>query len=528
MLSKIKEREQIIREESNTLNTITSRNTLEDLSKTAEQLYGETRALISIAMEQLAEQRRTNQILEAGPIDLPVVHDACFDSADVHNSPKCETGTRLRIQETIAQWADQDSAEPFLWLVGLAGTGKSTIARTTVDTLSGEKRLVAGYFFKRGEQGRNDTTRLFPTLAKQLAQTMPSFKGYLRKSLDGCDRDAVEKKSLEGQFDTLLWLPLRDLPPIDAGQPPKVIIIDALDECERPEHLSRMLALLGKLHHIETVRLRVLITSRATPAITRAFSSVRHRYLNLEHEYQDETKSDIAKFLGHEFASIRQRWGIAEPWPDHGQLHRFISLSTTPSPLFIYAATLCRFIDNPDDPDGREYPKDQLDDWLQQCDSNAPQLDQVYMPILHYLLFGSYNTCEKPKPLTGDRRAELFAVLGTVVLAATPLSSREIASLLRIDSDRVAFRLRSLHAVLSIPSEDHYPVKLLHKSFSDFLLHQGDSESEDYRVNAAQTHAMLAAHCIQCMKAGLRRDICDIQKPDVLRVEMDKQLIDTR
>ncbi|KAH7309927.1 hypothetical protein B0I35DRAFT_359014 [Stachybotrys elegans] len=62
MLSKIKEREQIIREESSTLNTVTSRNTLEDISKAAEQLYAEMRALVSIAMEQLAEQRRTKYV----------------------------------------------------------------------------------------------------------------------------------------------------------------------------------------------------------------------------------------------------------------------------------------------------------------------------------------------------------------------------------------------------------------------------------------------------------------------------------
>ncbi|KDN70108.1 hypothetical protein CSUB01_12021 [Colletotrichum sublineola] len=542
MLSKIKEQEQIIWKESSTLNTVTSRNSLQDISKAAERLNGDIQSLLLIAKDhlgvsreqrdisakQLTELKLQSQKLNDRPIDLPVINDACFDSADVQGSPKCEIGTRLSIRKRIRQWADDLSGEIFFWLVGPAGTGKSTIARTITDELSGEQRLVAGYFFKRGEQGRNDTTRLFPTFAKQLTQTMPPFKGCLQKSLDGLDRDAVEKKSLEGQFDTLLWLPLRDLPPIDTRQPPKVIIIDALDECERPENLSRMLALLGKLHHIETVHLRVLITSKATLPITRAFSSVHRRCLDLEHEYQDETKSDITKFLEHEFASIRQRWGIADPWPHHRQLYRLISLSTTPSPLFIYAATLCRFIDNPKDPDGREYPKDQLDDWLQQCDSNAPQLDQVYMPILHYLLFGSYNTCEKPKPLTEDRRAELFAVLGTVALAATPLSSHEIASLLRIDPDRVAFRLRSLHAVLSIPSKDHYPVKLLHKSFSDFLLHQGDSESDGYRVNAAQTHAMLAAHCIRRMKAGLRRDISDIRKPDVLRVEIDKEVIDTR
>ncbi|KAK1990628.1 hypothetical protein LX36DRAFT_532266, partial [Colletotrichum falcatum] len=46
MLSKIKEREQIIRDESHTLNTVASRNTLQDISKAAEQLNGDMQSLL--------------------------------------------------------------------------------------------------------------------------------------------------------------------------------------------------------------------------------------------------------------------------------------------------------------------------------------------------------------------------------------------------------------------------------------------------------------------------------------------------
>ncbi|KAK2024517.1 hypothetical protein LX32DRAFT_500459, partial [Colletotrichum zoysiae] len=46
MLSKIKEREQIIRDESHTLNTVASRNTLQDISKAAERLNGGIQSLL--------------------------------------------------------------------------------------------------------------------------------------------------------------------------------------------------------------------------------------------------------------------------------------------------------------------------------------------------------------------------------------------------------------------------------------------------------------------------------------------------
>ncbi|TLD14370.1 uncharacterized protein PgNI_02693 [Pyricularia grisea] len=154
-----------------------------------------------------------------------------YDSTDIQESPRCESQTRFRVRETIYNWADE-CAEPLFWLAGPAGTGKSTIARTVADTFFNEKRLVAGYFFKKGERGRNDTTRLFSTLAAQFAEIIPHFKSCFQKSVGGFDRDAVEKKGFAIQFEKLLWLPLGDLPRIDANHGSWIIIIDALDECE--------------------------------------------------------------------------------------------------------------------------------------------------------------------------------------------------------------------------------------------------------------------------------------------------------
>ncbi|KAF6789677.1 vegetative incompatibility protein het-e-1 [Colletotrichum sojae] len=514
IISKVKEQERIIWEDTNTVNTLASRNTLEDLGKAAQEHHSNMLSLLSVAKDHLLLLTVISQMSEDRPIDLSTVPEARYDSADVQDSPRCGSGTRISIQETLRYWADDDSAEPLFWLVGPAGTGKSTIARTVVDSYAQDNRLVAGYFFKRGEQKRNDTAWLFPTIAMQMVDAIPPFKSCLRKSLDGLNGTEVEKRGLEFQFDRLLLRPLGDLSPIDTSPLTRLIIIDALDECERPEHFRQILALLSKLCNITTVRLRVLVTSRSTPTISGALDIVRHRSLDLYEEHRDETRTDIATFLKHEFAKIRTNWSITETWPACDQLSRVISLSTTPSPLFIYAATLCRFID---DRDGREDPIEQLDLWLEQCDSNAPQLDQIYLPILHFVLFGSYNI----------NRVELFEVLGAVVLAATPLSAQSIASLLDIPVRRVPLQLRNLHAVLSVPRDHDNPVQLLHKSFSDFLLDPYNSGVGKYRVNRVETHAMLAAKCIQRMKAGLKRDICNVQKLDISRDDIDQEVIKT-
>ncbi|KAF6807326.1 vegetative incompatibility protein het-e-1, partial [Colletotrichum musicola] len=519
MLSKIKGLERIVGDESRTLNTIAARNKVEDMSRAAEQAYTDMRSLLLVAEEQLIEQRRTNEILEDHSIDLPIVHEARLDSTDVQDSPKCEAGTRLRIRETIHRWEDDESAEPLFWMVGPAGTGKSTIARTVAKTLGGENRTVAGYFFKRGDKARCDTRMLFSTLAMQVAEMMPDFRRCLRKSLDGLGREAVEKKALEGQFHVVLYQPLTDLRPIEKGKRRRLlIIIDALDECELVEHYSRVLRLLCNLQQVETVRVRIVLTSRSAPDIVNAFDSLAGknniRTLQLHRQFSEDTRIDIRRFLESRFSEIKAKRRVQQdPWPDAEDLDRVVQLATTPEPLFIYAATLCRFVCDERNP---RNPKTQLKLWLKQSGENKPQLDQIYDPILGQVFQNNDNA----------ESSQQLQFLGALVLLATPLSAASLASLLDTDIDDVNWWLPELHAVLDIPTGTDDPIRLLHKSFSDFLLRPANTESTANRVDAKEIHTMLATKCIQRMQRGLKQDICDLGKAGTPKDAIDQRTID--
>uniref|UniRef100_L2FYC2 Vegetative incompatibility protein het-e-1 n=1 Tax=Colletotrichum fructicola (strain Nara gc5) TaxID=1213859 RepID=L2FYC2_COLFN len=486
MISNIQEREQIIREESNTLNSIASRNTLEAISKVAQQNYNDMHSLLSVTQDHLdvsrehrdisAEQLQLQiEMFNSRPLDLCVVNEARFDSADVQDRPRCENGTRVRVQELIYNWANDDSGEPFFWLVGPAGTGKSTVARTITDSWAKRKQLAAGYFFKRGEKGRNDTSRLFATIAVQLADTIPYFQEHLRRSIDGMDGDAIGERGLTTQFDKLIMNPLIALESVHSSRQPMVIVIDALDECERPEHLSQVITLLDKLRDIRTVHLRVLFTSRFASEVNGAFepfiSHKNARKFELHREFCEDAKSDIQTFLMVKFAEIKKRRKVQQnPWPADEDLARMVQLATTPEPLFIYAATLYRF----------------------QCEEGKSQLYQIYDPILRQIL--------SDEEADSDQQLKF---LGALVLLATPLSAASLTALLGMDIDDVNWWLLELHAVLEIPPERHRPIRLLHKSFSDFLLHSDDTGN------------------------GLRRDICGIDKPAVQGDEINQDLIDT-
>jgi hypothetical protein len=105
--------------------------------------------------------------------------------------------------------------------------------------------------------------------------------------------------------------------------------------------------------------------------------------------------------------------------------------------LFIYAATLCRFVY---DENRRKDPKRQLKQWLEQCDDNKSQLNQIYEPILNQL-FLSNDKVESDQKLQ---------VLGAIVLLAIPLPASSLVALLGMDMNGVNWWLPDLHAVLDV------------------------------------------------------------------------------
>jgi hypothetical protein len=172
-------------------------------------------------------------------------------------------------------------------------------------------------------------------------------------------------------------------------------------------------------------------------------------------------------------------------------------------PLFIFAATVCRFI--ADERFGS--PDEQLEEVLQyQTKSQESQLDATYLPVLNKMILG----------LTGRKRNEIMDrfrnVVGSIVVLATPLSSSALSQLLGLPVKQVASTLNMLHSVLNIPLSPKQPIRLLHLSFRDFLL-DPEKEESPFRVNEKETHSRLVTHCLRTMSAALRVDVCNVGHP---------------
>ncbi|CAI6090968.1 unnamed protein product [Clonostachys chloroleuca] len=190
-------------------------------------------------------------------------------------------------------------------------------------------------------------------------------------------------------------------------------------------------------------------------------------------------------------------------------------------PLFIFAATVCRFIQD------RRLggPRDQLERILNRQGNRKSKLDATYLPVLDRLLAGLDES--QKKEVVGRFKK----IVGSIVILGSPLSPCSLAQLLDIPLDAIEDQLDYLHSALRIPLDSNEPVQLLHLSFRDFLVDSekfGKPEEFPFWIDEHQTHSQLALDCLRLLSTGtaLKQDICNLKHPGTSRTEVDQKTID--
>jgi hypothetical protein len=97
----------------------------------------------------------------------------------------CMKGTRIDVLLQLEHWLKDRQDKRVLWLNGLAGTGKSTIAHTFAEMSFADGKLGASFFCSRDFEDRSSLRSIFPTLAFQLAHQYPEFRRELLPVLKG-------------------------------------------------------------------------------------------------------------------------------------------------------------------------------------------------------------------------------------------------------------------------------------------------------------------------------------------------------
>src|SRR5579871_4322431 len=173
-------------------------------------------------------------------IDLPIAENAAFGSYADQHEPECLKGTRTDLLNHIVEWVEDSQGKCIFWLNGMAGTGKSTISRTIARSFKERGQLGASFFFKRGEGNRGNGTMFFTTIAVQLAYHFrdANLKSRIQKAIDA--DPFISKKAFREQFDKLIVQPLSEI----KHTAKLVMVIDALDECEREDDVRLIIYLL--------------------------------------------------------------------------------------------------------------------------------------------------------------------------------------------------------------------------------------------------------------------------------------------
>ncbi|EED16650.1 WD-repeat protein, putative [Talaromyces stipitatus ATCC 10500] len=470
------------------------------------------------AIEILDNDRRREKVIAK----LPYAKGSTFDSFDGVLDPRCHPETRIALRRQIREWAENGQGKSIFWLKGMAGTGKSTISRTVAESLHMEGKLGASFFFKRGEADRGSVTMLFTTICAQLLVKIPSLIAPVEMAIDADPN--ISDKSMGEQFEKLIYLPLSQIRHHLLQTPKLIIVIDALDECA--QNGDTLLRLLSQTRENWSPILQIFITSRPEQQIRSGFVDIPEdirENIELHEISQAIIKQDITTFLKSRFVQIQEKYrkdGLLLPsnWPGLEAMSVLVEMAV---PLFIFAATLCRFVEDPawSDPIG------QLQKVLEyrnmKSGSEMDKLDATYSPILNQLING------RPEKAQKSLVERFRRIVGTIIHLAEPLSRSSLASLLNTDSQEIEGQLSSLHSVFSVPSSADSAIRMLHLSFRDFLIDPDKRHTNSFWVDEMETHKMVMTKCLERMSqsGSLQENICNLPGHGTLRAEIDGRII---
>ena len=412
--------------------------------------------------------------------------------------------TRVELLQELREWY-KNPRRPILWLSGMAGTGKSTITRTVADELYTNHRLAGSFFFRRAGK-LSKANNFVTTLAHQLAVTprpaiSQSFKELVGEAV--INHSEVLVQGLRGQWKRLIVGPLSSIQ--SSKRLALTFVIDALDECGSDDEIRLILQLFIELKAIKNIDLSVLVTSRPETTLIRGFqdmSKILHRRLDLRDIPRHLVEHDLYVFMKQKLSRIPS----SNPdWLNEKVLKSLVQKADC---LFIYAATVCLFIEKSFDA-----PEDCVSNMLLNTPTRAGDtaaIDDMYTQVLSSAL----TKPEQHQEITQRSSDQLKRVVGSIVSLLEMLSMTALSDLLSMKVDSVQRTLGSLESVLNIPTDTKQPIRLLHPSFRDFLLDKARCRHDRFHIQSENAHARLATHCLDILCRCLRRDICDLNSPD--------------
>jgi hypothetical protein len=435
------------------------------------------------------------------------------------NIDTCLAGTRVKLLQEIDLWLQSGPAGAVVfWLNGLAGTGKSTVARTVCESLGGH--LGAAFFISRNSLERRTSIRILNSLVYQLACHDDGMHNCICTALRA-DPD-LAGASLNKQILLLVVHPLRKRTDVLEQI---VLVLDALDECikENGYEGGQLLPLLVEAL-IEFPAVRLFVTSRDEVSIGAMFASVVRKRpgasetVVLHNIEKAIVQTDIYTYLAHSFRSISAEWmehalALSEGWPGERALQELLRRSGV---LFIFAATVVRYIrGEPGFGDPGERLRDLLADTQEDASYQYDMLDRLYRDVL-------VKATDVSTGNPAQFRLHMREVLGALAIVQEPTTPRALAQLLGLNPTRVSDVLHRVTAVVVLKTGE--PVRLFHPSFRDFISDRARCRDDGFYVDMGQHHLRLALCCLRLLNSCLTYDICGIRNPGIANQDIQDRV----
>jgi hypothetical protein len=279
-------------------------------------------------------------LLKSLPSDAGAEYNA-YAHAD---EATCHGGTCVALLDEIMAWTAAHDARRVFWLNRLASTGKSTIVRTAGRRCADAQRLGASFFFTRGGGNLASARKFVTTVARELAEAVPPLRPHICAAARRAG--GIAAKALQDQWARLVPDPVAKAKVGLWGllfRQPLVVVVDALNECNRQSEAAAILGLLALGGPAKQSWLRVLLTSRPKIAIRHGIEDIllaNRDYLILHHIDPPVVDRDISVYFTHNLCLVgRERLHDFE-WPSDKTLMQLVKRA---GGLFIWAATGYRF-----------------------------------------------------------------------------------------------------------------------------------------------------------------------------------------
>jgi len=241
--------------------------------------------------------------------------------------------------------------------------------------------------------------------------------------------------------------------------------------------------LSGILKHSTSLPVKFFITSRPEIRLKESFDKSWAHSNFILHEVEKEiVKADIELYI----KAYLLDGLIRHDWPPQAEVESLVNKSGT---LFIYAATVCKYIAQRGSYGMPQRLSDVVNFTSETSFGVTGPLDGLYKRILD-------NAYESTNP---RERSDIGMVLQAVVYVYNPLSMSGISVLVKMPIERVQAALAFLHSLIYIPSSQHLAkhISIFHASFYDFISIQ--NMSSEHHLDPFVSHKSLALQCLSLM-----------------------------